>query len=149
MICLPADAFAPVWAVATAPMGMRSCPLRRLLSCCVPCQPELGVGAAVGRGRAAGATAAQSLELCCCRTCCIHRRCCLYFRPCCYQFHRRQPCRPRRRCCSRCRCSLMFLYHCDLGLLPVLRTRGDRALRLSFRHGTLMRVIAWRRGCLR
>jgi hypothetical protein len=32
----------------------------------------------------------------------------------------------------------MFLYHGNLGLLPVLHARGDRALRLSFRHGALV-----------
>jgi hypothetical protein len=32
----------------------------------------------------------------------------------------------------------MFLCRGNLGLLPVLRTRGDRALRLSFGHGVLV-----------
>jgi hypothetical protein len=32
----------------------------------------------------------------------------------------------------------MFLYHGNLGLLPVLRAWGDRALRLSFKHATLV-----------
>jgi hypothetical protein len=38
----------PVWAAATTPLGVRGCPLRRLLSRCLPRQLELVVGAAVG-----------------------------------------------------------------------------------------------------
>jgi hypothetical protein len=96
----------PIWAAATcAPMGMRGCPLCRLLSRCFPCQPELFVSVVVDRSRAVGSTAAQSLELCCRRTCCIRRLRCCYFRSRCCQFRRRQPCCPRRCRCSRCCCS--------------------------------------------
>jgi hypothetical protein len=63
------SASAPIWAAATrAPMGMRGCPLCRLLSRCFPRQPKLLVGVVVDRSRAAGSTAAQSLELYCRRT---------------------------------------------------------------------------------
>jgi hypothetical protein len=41
-------ASAPVWASATAPLGVRDYPLRRLLSRYLPRQLELIVGAAVG-----------------------------------------------------------------------------------------------------
>jgi hypothetical protein len=58
-----ADMSAPVWAAATAPLGVRSCPLCNLLSRCLPRQLELIVGAAIGRDRATGAIATQSLEL--------------------------------------------------------------------------------------
>jgi hypothetical protein len=52
-------ASAPIWAAATrAPMGMRGCPLCRLLSRCFPRQPELFVSVVVDRSRAAGSTAA-------------------------------------------------------------------------------------------
>jgi hypothetical protein len=43
-----ADAPAPIWAAATARLGVRGCPLRRLLSRCLPRQLELIVGAAIG-----------------------------------------------------------------------------------------------------
>jgi hypothetical protein len=109
-------------------------PLHRLLSRCLPRYLELVVGAAVGRDKVAGATATQSLELCCRRTRCICHHCCFYFCPCCCQFRHHQPCRPRY---SLCRRSLAFLCRSNLSLLPVLRGRGDRALRLSFGHGTL------------
>jgi hypothetical protein len=58
-------------------MGVRDCPLCRPLLRCLPCRPGLIVGAAVARNRAAGATAAQSLELCRRRTGSIR---CFYFR---------------------------------------------------------------------
>jgi hypothetical protein len=45
---------------------------------------------------------------------------------------------PSRRRCSLCRRSLAFLYRDNLGLLPVLRARGDRELRLSFGLGALV-----------
>jgi hypothetical protein len=48
-----------------------------------------------------------------------------------------------------CRRSLVFLSRSNLGLLPVLRARGDRALRLSFRHDALVGAATWGRGCLR
>jgi hypothetical protein len=38
---------------------------------------------------------------------------------------------------------LAFLCRGNLGLLPVLRVRGDRALRLSFRHDALVRAAMW------
>jgi hypothetical protein len=107
-----------VRAAATAPLVVRGCPLRRLLSR----QLELVISVVVGKNRAAGATGAQSLELCRRRTCCIYRRCCFYFCPCCCQFRYRQPCRRR---CSLCHRSLAFLFRGNLGLLPVLRARGD------------------------
>jgi hypothetical protein len=88
------------------PMGMRGCPLCRLLSCCFPRQPKLFVGVVVDRSRAAGSTATQSLELCCRRTCSIHRLCCFYFHSRCCQFCRRQSCCPHRCRCSRRCCSL-------------------------------------------
>jgi hypothetical protein len=109
-----AGAPAPVRAAATALLGVRGCPLRRLLPRCLPRQLELVVSVVVGRNRAVGATGAQSLELCRCRTRCICRR------------------------CSLCRGSLAFLCRSNLGLLPALRARGDRALRLSFEHGALV-----------
>jgi hypothetical protein len=127
-----AGASAPVWAAATTPLGVRGCPLRRLLPRCLPCQLELVVSVVVGRNRAAGATDAQSLELCRRRTRCIRRHRCFYFCPCCCQFRHHQPCRRR---CSLCRHSLAFL---NLGLLLVLHARDDRALRLSFGHGALV-----------
>jgi hypothetical protein len=94
---------------ATAPLGVRCCPLHRLLSRCLPCQLELVVSVIIGRNRAAGATGAQSFELC--RRCmrCIHRHCCFYFCPCCCQFRHHQPCRPCRCRCSLSRRSLAFL----------------------------------------
>jgi hypothetical protein len=124
-----AGAFAPVWATATTPLGVHGCPL-----CCLPRQLELVVFVTVGRNRVAVATGTQSLELCCRRTRCICRRCC-FFCPCCCQFYHHQPCRRRY---SLCHCSLAFLCRGILGLLPVLRARGDRALRLSFGHDTLV-----------
>jgi hypothetical protein len=51
-------ASAPVWAAATVPLGVRGCPLRRLLPHCLPCQLELVISIIVGRNRAAGATGA-------------------------------------------------------------------------------------------
>jgi hypothetical protein len=54
------------------------------------------------------------------------------------QFRHRQPCRPCRCRCSPCRRSLAFLCRGNLGLLPVVHARGDRAPRLSFRHGALV-----------
>jgi hypothetical protein len=55
------SASAPIWVAATrAPMGMRSCPLCRLLSRCFPRQPELFVGVVVDRSRAAAARAASA-----------------------------------------------------------------------------------------
>jgi hypothetical protein len=96
----------PIWAIATrTPMGMRGCPLCRLLSRCFPRQPEHFVGVVVDKSRAAGSTAAQSLELCYRRTCSISRLRCFYFRSRCCQFRRRQPCCPRRCRCSHCCCS--------------------------------------------
>jgi hypothetical protein len=127
-----AGASAPIRAATTAPRGMRGCPLRRLLPRCLPRQLELVVSVIIGRNRVASATGMQSLELCRHRTRCIRRRCCFYFRPYCCQFRHRQSCRPCRRRCSLCRRSLAFLYRDNLGLLPVLRAQGDRALRLSF-----------------
>jgi hypothetical protein len=109
-----AGASAPVRAAATAPLGVRGCPLRRLLPRCLPRQLELVVSVVVGRNRAVGATGAQSLELYRCRTRCICRR------------------------CNLCRGSLAFLCRSNLGLLPALRARGDRAQRLSFEHGALV-----------
>jgi hypothetical protein len=117
----------------SASMGMCGCLVSHLLSCCLPCQPKLVFGATVSRSKVVGATASQSLELRCRRTCCIRY---LYFWPCYCQFRCRQPCCPRHRCCY---CSLVFLYRGDLGLLPVSRTRSGRALRLSFGHGVLVR----------
>jgi hypothetical protein len=75
------------------------------------------------------------LELYCHHTHCIHRRCCFYFCPYCCQFCHHQPYRRR---CSLYRRSLAFLCSGNLVLLPVLRARGDRALRLSFGHGVLV-----------
>jgi hypothetical protein len=49
---------APVRAAATAPLGVRGCPLRRLLPRCLPCQLELVVSVVIGRNRAVGATGA-------------------------------------------------------------------------------------------
>jgi hypothetical protein len=115
-----ASASAPVRATATAPLGVRGCPLRCLLPRCLPCQLELVVSVVIGRNRAAGATGAQSLELCRRRTRCIRRCRCFYFCPCSCQFHHRQPCSPCRCRCSLCRRSLAFLYRGNLGLLPVL-----------------------------
>jgi hypothetical protein len=69
-----ACASTPVWAAAMVPLGVRGCPLRRLLSRCLPRQLELVVSVFIGRNRAVGATCAQSLELYCCR-------CCFYFCP--------------------------------------------------------------------
>jgi hypothetical protein len=126
-----------------APMGVRGCPLHRLLPRCLPRQLELVVSVVVGRNRAVGATGAQSLELCRRRTRCIRRRCRFYFCPCCYQF------RPCLRRCSFCRRSLAFLCRGNLGLLSVLRAQGDRALRLSFGHGALVGGCYVGRGCLR
>jgi hypothetical protein len=118
----------PIWVAAMhAPMGMRSCPLCRLLSRCFPRQPKLFVGVVVDRSRAASSTVVQNLELCRRRTCSIHRLRCFYFRSRCCQFCRRQPCCPRRCRCSRRCCSLVFLCHGDLGLLLAPRTRSDRA----------------------
>jgi hypothetical protein len=112
----------PIWAAATcAPMGMRGCPLCRLLSRCFPRQPELFVGVVDDRSRVASSTAAQNLELCCRRTCSIRRLRCFYFRSRCCQFRRRQPCCPRCCRCSRCCfskrlhcccCALHCLLHC-------------------------------------
>jgi hypothetical protein len=133
-----AGASAPVRAAATAPLGVRGCPLRYLLSRCLPRQLELIVSVVIGRNRAVGATGAQSLELCRRCTRCIHRCCCFYFCPCCCQFCHRQPCRPCRRRCSLCHRSLAFLCRGNLGLLPVLRARGNRVLRLFFGHGVLV-----------
>jgi hypothetical protein len=132
------DASTPVRAAATAPLGVRSCPLRCLLSRCLSRQLELIIYVVVGRNRAAGATGAQRLELCRRHTRCIRRRRCFYFCPCCCQFRHRQSCCPCRRRCSLCCRSLAFLCRGNLGLLPVLRARGDRALRLSFGHGALV-----------
>jgi hypothetical protein len=115
------DASAPVRAAATAPLGVRGCPLRRLLPCCLPCQLELVVSVVVDRNRSAGTTGAQSLE----------------------------SCRPCRRRCSLCHRSLAFLCCSNLSLLPVLHARGDRTLRLSFGHGELVGAATWGRGCLR
>jgi hypothetical protein len=143
-----AVARAPAWraasmsalirAAATMPLGVRGCPLRRLLPRCLPHQLELIVSVIIGRNRAADATSAQSLELCRSHTCCIRHRYYFCFCPCCCQFHHCQPCRPCRYHCSLCRRSLAFLCRDNLSLLPVLHARGDRALRLSFEHGTLM-----------
>jgi hypothetical protein len=133
-----AGASAPVRATATAPLGVRGCPLRHLLPRCLPRQLELVVSVIVGRNRVVGATGVQSLELCRRCTSCIRRRCCFYFCPCCCQFRHCQPCRPCCRRCSLCRRSLAFLCRGNLGLLPVLRAQGDRALRLSFGHDTLV-----------
>jgi hypothetical protein len=66
-------ASAPVRAAAMAPLGVRGCPLRRLLPRCLPRQLELVVSVVVGRNRAAGATSVQSLELYRRRTRCIRR----------------------------------------------------------------------------
>jgi hypothetical protein len=141
-VCAPArsaaGASALVRAVATAPLGVHSCPLRRLLLHCLPCQLELVVSVIIGRNRAAGATGEQSLELCRYRMRCIRRRCCFYFCPCCCQFRHRQPCHPCRCRCSLYRRSLAFLCHGNLGLLPMLHARGDRMPRLSFGHGALV-----------
>jgi hypothetical protein len=121
------SASAPIWAATTrAPMGVRGCPLCRLLSRYFPRQPELFVGVVVDRSRATSSTAAQNLELCCRRTCSIRRLRCFYFRSRCYQFRCRQPCCPRRCRCSRCCCSLSFLCRDDLGFLLAPRTRSDR-----------------------
>jgi hypothetical protein len=128
-------ASAPISAAATAPLGVRGCSLRRLLPRYLHHQLELVVSVVVGKNRVAGATGAQSLKLCRHRTCCIRRRCCFYFCPCCCQFHHRRPCRRR---CSLCRRSLAFLCRQPQPLLPVLRARGDQALRLSFRHDALV-----------
>jgi hypothetical protein len=124
-------ASALVRTAATVPLGVRGYPLRRLLPRCLPCQLELVVSVVIGRNRAVGATGVQSLEL-------YRHRCCFYFCPCCYRFCHCQPCRPCRCRCSFCHCSLAFLYRGILGLLPVLHARGDRAPRLSFRHGALV-----------
>jgi hypothetical protein len=43
-----ADASAPIWAAATAALGVRGCTLRRLLSHRLPRQLELVVSAVVG-----------------------------------------------------------------------------------------------------
>jgi hypothetical protein len=55
-------ASAPVRAAATAPLGVRGCPLRRLLPRCLPRQLELVVFVVVGRNRASTSalTAASS-----------------------------------------------------------------------------------------
>jgi hypothetical protein len=53
-----AGASAPVRAAATVPLGVRGCPLRRLLPRCLPRQLELVVSVVVPRNRAAGATGA-------------------------------------------------------------------------------------------
>jgi hypothetical protein len=130
-------ASAPVWAAVA--VGVRGCPLCRLLPCCLPRQLELIVSVIVGRNRAIGATGAQSLELCRRRTCCICRRCCcFYLCPYCCQFCHRQPCCPCRRRYSLYRRSLAFLCRSNLGLLSVLHARGNRALRLSFGHDALV-----------
>jgi hypothetical protein len=42
-----AGASAPVWATATVPLGLRSCPLRRLLSRCLPYQLEFVVSVVI------------------------------------------------------------------------------------------------------
>jgi hypothetical protein len=136
-----ADASTPVRVAATVPLGVRSCPLRRMLPRCLPRQLELVVSVVVGRNRDAGATSVQSLELYRRRTRCICHRCCFYFCPCYYQFRHCQPCRPCRRRCSLCRRSLSFLCRSNLGLLLMLRARGDQALRLSFGHGALVGVL--------
>jgi hypothetical protein len=47
------------------PLGVRGCPLRRLISRCLPHQLELIVSIAIGRSRATGAIDVQSLDLCC------------------------------------------------------------------------------------
>jgi hypothetical protein len=143
------SASVPVRAAATVPLGVHGCPLRRLLPRCLPCQLELVVSVIIGRNRAADATGAQSLELCRRHMCCIRHRCCFYFCPCCCQFRHRQPCRPCRCRCSLCRRSLSFLCRGNLSHLPVLHARGDRALRLSFRHGALVGAATWGRDCLR
>jgi hypothetical protein len=122
-----ADVSTPVWAAATTPLRVHGCLLRHQL--------ELVVSIVINRNRVAGATGAQSLELCRRRTRCIHHRCCFYLCPCCCQFHHRQPCHHRSSFCHR---SLTFLYRGNLGLLSVLRVQGDRALRLSFGHGALV-----------
>jgi hypothetical protein len=137
-----ADASASIRAAATAPLGVRGCPLCHLLPHCLPRQLELVVSVIVGRNRAAGATGAQSLELC-------RRRRCSYFCPCCCQFRHRHAYCPCRRRCSLCHRSLTFLCRGNLGFLPVLRVRGDRALRLSFGHDALVGAATWGRGCLR
>jgi hypothetical protein len=135
---ITASTSVPIRAATTVPLGVRGCPLRRLLPRCLPCQLELVVSIVIGRNRATGATSAQSLEVHRRPTCCIHRRRCFYFCPCCWQFRHRRPCRPCRCRCSLCRRSLAFLYRGNLGLLPVLHARGDRTLRLSFGHGALV-----------
>jgi hypothetical protein len=42
------DMSVPIWAAATAPLRVRACPLRRLLSRYLPHQLQLIIGAAVG-----------------------------------------------------------------------------------------------------
>jgi hypothetical protein len=103
------------------PMGVRGCPLSCLLLRCLPCQPELVVGAVVAKNRVVDATATQSLELCHHHTGSIHHLCCFYFWSRYCQFRSRYSCGPRR-CCS-----LAFLCHGDLDLLLVPRTRSDQA----------------------
>jgi hypothetical protein len=51
-----AGASAPARVAATVPLGVRGCPLRRLLSRCLPRQLELVVSVVVGRNRAVSAT---------------------------------------------------------------------------------------------
>jgi hypothetical protein len=53
-----ADASALIRTAATAPLGVRGYPLRRLLPRCLPCQLELVVSVVIGRNRAVGATGA-------------------------------------------------------------------------------------------
>ena len=85
-----AGASAPVWAAA-ALVGVRGCPLRRSPLRCLPLQRlRVRVGAVINRAGAAVA-AAQSLDLCCCRTRCICRRRCFHLRPGCCQLRRCQP----------------------------------------------------------
>jgi hypothetical protein len=50
-----AGASALVRTAATAPLGVRGCPLRRLLPRCLSCQLELAVSVIIGRNRATGA----------------------------------------------------------------------------------------------
>jgi hypothetical protein len=103
--------------------------LRRLLSSCLPRQPEFVVGVAVDRSRAADASAttraasvvvAASTSALATTSSIVASLTAL-------------------RCRCRCRCSLAFLYCSDHGLLPVPHTRSGRAMRLAFGHGALVR----------
>ena len=117
--------------------AVRGCPLRRPRSSCLPPQQlEVRVGAVVSRNGAADA-AAQGLDLCCRRTRCIRHRRCFRLRSGCCQLHRCQPRHPCRRRSGLCRRSLAFLCRGKFGLLPTLRARGDRALRLPCGHDAL------------